>query len=213
VPDRQPSLTGARRGRTSQSGACPTRVIMHSVVQEKATAGGALSGGRRRVLLLNATFEPLTALPLRRAVVLLICEKAEVVHGDPGGLVVRSAASSVEVPSVIRLRTYVYVPYRARVPLTRAALMHRDNYRCVYCGARAETIDHVVPRSRGGLHTWENCVASCARCNHRKADRLLSELGWRLRAAPAAPRGQHWRLLTAIVDADPLWLPYLGEAA
>ena len=165
------------------------------------------------MLLLNATFEPLTALPLRRAVVLLVREKAELVHGDAAGSMVRSATSSLMTPSVIRLRSYVYVPYRARVPLTRAALMHRDRYRCAYCGARAETIDHVVPRSRGGAHIWENCVASCARCNHRKADRLLAELGWRLRTAPTAPRGPHWRLLATIVDADPQWLPYLGEAA
>lgn len=213
MPDRQPSLTGARRGRTSQSGACPTRLIMQTVVTDKTTSDGAPTWGRRRVLLLNATFEPLTALPLRRAVVLVVCGKAEVVHGDSAGLVLHSATSSVAVPSVIRLNTYVYVPYRARVPLTRAALMHRDHYRCAYCGSRAETIDHVVPRSRGGAHTWENCVASCARCNHRKADRLLSELGWRLWITPAAPRGPHWRLLATIVDADPLWLPYLGEAA
>jgi 5-methylcytosine-specific restriction endonuclease McrA len=186
-------------------------LIMQSapaVAPERPTAWG-----RRRVLLLNATYEPLTALPIRRAVVLVVCGKAEVVHGDPDGLVLHSAAASLELPSVIRLHTYVYVPYRARVPLTRAALMHRDRYRCAYCGSRAETIDHVLPRSRGGDHTWENCVASCARCNHRKADRLLSELGWRLRTNPTAPRGPQWRLFAAVVDADPLWLPYLGEAA
>lgn len=186
---------------------------MQSVVADKATACGTPAWGRRRVLLLNATFEPLTALPLRRAVVLVICGKAEVVHGDAAGLVLHSAATSVAVPSVIRLHSYVYVPYRARVPLTRAALMHRDRYRCAYCGGRAETIDHVVPRSRGGMHTWENCVASCAKCNHRKADRMLSELDWRLRTVPAAPRGPHWRLLATVVDADPQWLPYLSEAA
>jgi 5-methylcytosine-specific restriction endonuclease McrA len=169
--------------------------------------------GRRRVLLLNATFEPLTALPLRRAIVLLVCGKAEVVHGDTSGLVLHSASGAVEVPSVIRLRVFVRVPYRARVPLTRAALMHRDRFRCAYCGLRAETIDHVVPRSRGGTHTWENCVACCARCNHRKADKLLAELGWPLRTMPHAPRGRHWRLLAGLVDADPLWLPYLGESA
>ena len=174
---------------------------------------GLPSWGKRRVLLLNATFEPLTALPLRRAVVLVVCGKAEVVHGDPGGLMVHSAKSSVMVPSVIRLSNYVRVPYRARVPLTRAGLMHRDRFRCAYCGARAETVDHVVPRSRGGTHTWQNCVASSARCNHRKADRLLSELGWRLRVVPTAPRGPHWRLLAGLVEADPLWLPYLGEPA
>lgn len=169
--------------------------------------------GRRRVLLLNATYEPLTALPLRRAIVLLVCGKADVVHGDPTGLVLHSAAGSVEVPSVIRLRVYVRVPYRARVPLTRAALMHRDRFRCAYCAGKAETIDHVVPRSRGGTHTWENCVACCARCNHKKADKLLAELGWPLRTMPTTPRGRHWRLLAGLVDADPQWLPYLGETA
>ncbi|WP_285500793.1 HNH endonuclease [Actinokineospora sp. NBRC 105648] len=169
--------------------------------------------GRRRVLLLNTTFEPLTALSLRRAVVLVVCGKAEVVHGDPAGMVVHSATSSVVIPSVIRLSSYVRVPYRGRVPLTRAGLMHRDRYRCAYCGGRAETIDHVIPRSRGGQHTWQNCVACCAKCNHRKADKMLAELGWRLRVVPTAPRGPHWRLLAGVVDADPLWLPYLGEPA
>ena len=176
-------------------------------------AGPPPPWARRRVLLLNATFEPLTALPLRRAVVLLVRDKAEVVHGDAAGLVLHSATGAVEVPSVIRLRAFVRVPYRARVPLTRAALMHRDRFRCAYCVGRAETIDHVVPRSRGGQHTWENCVACCARCNHRKADKLLVELGWTLRTTPVAPRGRHWRLLAGLVDADPLWLPYLGEVA
>lgn len=171
------------------------------------------SWGRRRVLLLNATFEPLTALPLRRAVVLVVCGKAEVVHGDSAGLVLHSANRTVEVPSVIKLSNYVRVPYRARVPLTRAGLMYRDRYRCAYCAGRADTIDHVIPRSRGGPHSWQNCVASCAKCNHRKADRLLSELGWPLRTTPSAPRGPNWRLLAGVAEADPLWLPYLGEAA
>ncbi len=165
------------------------------------------------MLLLNATFEPLTALPLRRAVVLVVCGKAEVVHGDPAGLTLHAATVAVPVPSVIRLSNYVRVPYRAQVPLTRAGLMHRDRFRCAYCGGRAETIDHVVPRSRGGDHSWQNCVACCARCNHRKADRLLSELGWKLRTVPRAPHGQHWRLLAHSTEADPLWRQYLGAPA
>ena len=168
---------------------------------------------KRRVLLLNATFEPLTALPMRRAVVLLVCEKAVVVHDDDDGPVVRSADLALQVPSVIRLRNYVRVPYRARIPMTRAALMHRDRFRCAYCGSKAETIDHVVPRSRGGGHSWENCVACCASCNHRKADKMLSELGWTLRAALVPPKGPHWRLLASIKELDPTWLPYLGEGA
>lgn len=165
----------------------------------------------RRVLLLNVTYEPLTTVCLRRAVCLVLGEKAEVVHGDANGGVLRSASIALAAPSVIRLRRHVRVPYRSRVPLTRGALMRRDNYLCAYCGRRAETIDHVVPRSRGGAHAWENCVASCMRCNHSKADRLVEELGWKLRWAPAVPRGAHWRLIGAVREGDPQWALYLAE--
>ena len=162
-----------------------------------------------RALLLNASHEPLCVVPMRRAVVLVLKEKAEIVARN--GAELHSERVTVPVPSVIRLHHYVRVPYRNRVPLTRAALMRRDNYRCAYCGRRAETIDHVLPRSRGGLHAWENCVASCTICNHRKADRLLSELGWTLAAPPAVPRGAHWRLVGAQHDGDPQWAAYLRE--
>jgi len=211
VPDRHPTPIGAARGPASR-----TPLRSHAEPSDAGATGppsGSPPWGKRRVLLLNTTFEPLTALPLRRAVVLVVCGKAEVVHGDPAGIVLHSATDSVLVPSVIRLSSYVRVPYRARVPLTRAGLMHRDRHRCAYCGGRAETIDHVIPRSRGGEHTWQNCVACCVRCNHRKADKLLSELGWRLRVVPRAPRGTHWRLLAGVVETDPQWLPYLGEPA
>ncbi|MGV9668027.1 HNH endonuclease [Nocardia niigatensis] len=177
------------------------------------TAAPVPAWAKRRVLLLNATYEPLTALSARRAIVLLICDKADTVHDNPEGPVVHSAGTAVALPSVIRLRNYVRVPYRARVPMTRAALMHRDRYRCAYCGGKAETIDHVIPRSRGGAHSWENCVASCAPCNHRKADKLLSELGWVLHHPMVAPKGPHWRLLSASSELDPTWLQYLGEGA
>ena len=165
----------------------------------------------RRVLLLNVTYEPLTTVGLRRAVCLVLCGKAEVEHDDADGAILHAASVALATPSVIRLSRYVRVPYRNRVPLTRAALMRRDNYRCAYCGRRAETIDHVVPRSRGGQHAWENCVASCTICNHRKADRLLTELGWTLAVPPAVPRGAHWRLVGAQHDGDPQWAAYLRE--
>src|SRR6201986_2495778 len=141
----------------------------------------------RRVLLLNVTYEPLTTVGLRRAVCLVLGDKAEIVHDDATGRLLHAATVQVVTPSVIRLRRYVRIPQRNRVPLTRAALMRRDNYRCAYCGRHGETIDHVLPRSRGGQHTWENCVAACQMCNHRKADRLLSELGWTLPVVPAVP--------------------------
>lgn len=225
MPDRQPTPIGAAVGPAPGGSLCrePDQTIgrplsvgtvaRSSVSPEPVPLPRPPTWGRRRVLLLNATFEPLTALPLRRAVVLVVCGKADILHGDSGGLVLHSANQTVEVPSVIKLSTYVRVPYRARVPLTRAGLMYRDRYRCAYCGGRADTIDHVVPRSRGGAHSWQNCVASCAKCNHRKADRLLSELGWGLHTTPSAPRGPNWRLLAGIAEADPLWLPYLGEPA
>ncbi len=152
----------------------------------------------RRVLLLNVTYEPLTTVGLRRAVCLVLGGKAEVVHDDVQGAVLHAASVALATPSVIRLSRYVRVPYRNRVPLTRAALMRRDNYRCAYCGRRAETIDHVIPRSRGGAHAWE-------------ADRLLEELGWTLPVPPAVPRGAHWRLVGAQHDGDPQWAAYLRE--
>ena len=167
----------------------------------------------RRVLLLNVTYEPLTTVGLRRAVCLVIGDKAEIVHHDAGGDLLHSANVQLATPSVIRLRRYIRIPHRNRVPLTRAALMRRDNYRCAYCGRHAETIDHVLPRSRGGQHTWENCVAACQLCNHRKADRLLAEIGWTLPIAPVVPKGAHWRLIGAQFDGDPQWEPYLGTAA
>ena len=167
----------------------------------------------RRVLLLNVTYEPLTTVGLKRAVCLVLCEKAEIVHHDTGGQLLHSVTVELATPSVIRLRRYVRIPPRNRVPLTRAALMRRDNYKCAYCGRHAETIDHVLPRSRGGQHAWENCVASCTMCNHRKADRLLEELGWSLPVAPAVPRGAHWRLIGAQYDGDPQWETYLGATS
>jgi len=167
----------------------------------------------RRVLLLNVTYEPLTTVGLRRAVCLVLCEKAEIVHHDTRGGLLHSANVQIASPSVIRLRRYVRLPQRNRVPLTRAALMRRDNYRCAYCGRHAETIDHVIPRSRGGLHAWENTVAACQLCNHRKADRLLAELGWTLPVVPAVPKGAHWRLIGAEYDGDPQWEAYLGATS
>ena len=175
---------------------------------DTATPPVALSAAPR-VLLLNASYEALTALPARRAVVMLIGGKADVVHEHPREVLVRSVDTAVRVPSVIRLREYVRIPYHSQIPMTRSALMHRDSHRCGYCNAKATTIDHVIPRSRGGAHGWENCVASCAPCNHRKADKLLSELGWELRVPLVAPRGRTWRLVSQLREIGPHWDDYL----
>ena len=157
-------------------------------------------------LVLNATYEPLCVVSSRRAAVLVLTAKAVPVADGIG--VLHSERTTMAVPSVVRLSRYVRVPYRATVPLTRKAVFARDGGRCVYCSAPATSLDHVVPRSRGGPHTWDNVVSACGRCNHVKADRGISELGWRLKTVPTVPAGSAWRVVGAR-RVDPLWRPYL----
>jgi 5-methylcytosine-specific restriction endonuclease McrA len=157
-------------------------------------------------LVLNATYEPLCVVPMRRAVVLVLAEKAVVVERTDGTL--HSERQSVEIPSVVRLSHYVRVPYRKGVPLTRRAVLERDDHRCAYCPRRADTVDHVVPRSRGGQHVWTNVVAACCRCNHKKGSHLLCELGWTLPFRPGEPPATV-ALLVGWARRDPAWEPYL----
>ena len=160
--------------------------------------------------MLNATFEPLCVVPARRALVLLLCDKAELVHASSRQF--RSERASYPEPSVVRLAYFVKVPYQSRVALNRRAVFARDGHLCQYCGGTAENIDHVIPRSRGGTHTWDNVVAACRPCNARKEDRLLHETGLALRRAPTVPRERNW-ILTATGAVSPDWEPYLGSAA
>ena len=161
-------------------------------------------------LVLNATHEPLCVVPLRRALVLVLSAKAVAVELSED--VFHSEREVVPAPLVVRLTRYVRVPYRGVVPLTRRAVFARDGGRCVYCGAPATSIDHVVPRSRGGQHVWENVVSCCRRCNHTKADRAIAELGWRMHPPPSAPTGVAWRILGSW-RVHPCWRPYLESWA
>ncbi|MHA6616968.1 HNH endonuclease [Pseudonocardia sp. DLS-67] len=165
-----------------------------------------------RVLLLNATFEPLAVVTAKRAVVLMLTGKAECVE-ETLGAAFHSENLTIPAPSVMRLSRYVRVPYRHAVPMTRAGVLRRDGRRCAYCGKRADTIDHVVPRSKGGAHAWDNCVAACRTCNSRKADRLIEELGWTLAVAPRAPDRAAGGILVLAVEPLPSWEPWLGERA
>lgn len=164
----------------------------------------------RRSLLLNASREPLCIVTLHRAVSLVLSGKAVVLESD--GRCLHSAALTLPVPQVLCLTRYVHVPYRVSVPPTRRTVLQRDGFRCAYCAGQADTVDHVHPRSRGGGHEWTNVVAACARCNHHKADRLLSELGWQLLVTPTAPRGST-ALLAATVRPHPSWHQYLEAVA
>ena len=169
------------------------------------------------VLLLNATYEPMRVLPLRRALALVLAGKAEMVEAGDGE--VRSASESFPVPAVIRLLYFVKLPFTSKVPLNRRTLSVRDEHDCQVAGCRraGTTIDHVVPRSRGGGHTWENVVLMCRQHNRAKSDKLLSELGWKLKRQPRAPRGGGPYLVLVAASRTPAaaeaWAPYLPSAA
>ena len=177
---------------------------------EPPTPASVPSGSR--VLLLNASFEPLAVVTSKRAICLLLAGKAECLQEALEGTAFHSENLTLPAPSVLRLSRYVRVPYRRAVPMTRAGVLRRDGRRCAYCTKRADTIDHVVPRSRGGAHSWDNCVAACRGCNARKADRLIEELGWRLKAKPTAPARNGAGVLVLAVEPLPAWEPWLQAA-
>lgn len=179
------------------------RVATPPEPRRPADAGSTTSAA----LLLNASFEPLCVVSTRRAVVLVLSEKA--VPLEFGPCVLHSARCTITAPTVVLLSRYVRVPYRrGGGAVTRRAVLHRDHHRCAYCGSKADTVDHVVPRSRGGRHEWTNVVAACLRCNGRKADHLLSEIGWFLPFAPAPPDGLLARVV-GLGGVHPAWEPYL----
>src|SRR5438105_6868833 len=140
-----------------------------------------------RVLVLNATYEPINVCTVRRAVVLLLKEKAEVIEHSEWEL--RSVSRSIQRPVVIRLVTYVRIPRDThRRKITRRAVFARDGWACQYCGSRSNlTVDHVIPRSKGGASVWENIVASCAPCNRRKGDQLPRQANMHPRRRPRTP--------------------------
>jgi 5-methylcytosine-specific restriction endonuclease McrA len=178
-----------------------------------ATDGsGRWSGGR--VLVLNATFEPINVCTVRRATVLLLKEKAEVL--EIGVKDLHWANGSLPRPVVIRLITYVRVPRDpSRRKITRRAVFARDGWECQYCGARTSlTVDHVIPRSKGGGSGWDNIVASCAPCNRRKGDRLPHQVGMHPRSKPRTPSA-HVFIQLASPTIPATWRQYLplSEAA
>ena len=142
----------------------------------------------QQVLVLNASYEPLNVCSVRRAHVLVYKGKAEVVESLERPL--RSASGSFVWPHVIRLLSYVRVPRAITRRISRRVLFARDGWRCVYCGASSGrlTLDHVIPRSRGGESVWENVVTACSPCNLKKGDRLLEESGLILHRQPRPPQ-------------------------
>ncbi|MBI3537687.1 MAG: HNH endonuclease [Chloroflexi bacterium] len=142
------------------------------------------------VLVLNATYEPLNIVSVKRAIVLLLKDKAEIVEAAQQKI--RAERIAIDMPLVIRLVVFVPVPRRLPLPLSRRTVLARDIFTCQYCGRRPIkqelTIDHVTPRSRGGTTTWENVVTACAPCNRRKGDRSPEEANMALLSKPTRPR-------------------------
>jgi 5-methylcytosine-specific restriction endonuclease McrA len=155
------------------------------------------------VLVLNQNYEPLNVCNIKRALVLIIGGKAEILE-EEAAREVRTPSHIYSMPSVIRLHSLVKRP-RPVVKLTRREIFLRDNYTCQYCGVQTRdlTIDHVVPKSRGGTHTWENLVSACRACNHRKGGRLMSETRMTLRRAPFQPRAGRYYSIQRRLERSP----------
>jgi 5-methylcytosine-specific restriction endonuclease McrA len=160
-----------------------------------------------RALVLNASLEPLSVVPVERALVLVLRDRADVLATN--GAMWRSETISMPSPSVVRLRRYVRVPYERRIPVNRRTVFQRDGHQCQYCGRQAENLDHVIPRSQGGEHSWLNIVAACRRCNTKKGGRTPAQAGLTLSHTPRTPRPDTW--VTAAVGGavDPGWEPYV----
>jgi 5-methylcytosine-specific restriction endonuclease McrA len=162
------------------------------------------------VLVLNQDYEPLNVTNLPRAFRLVFGEKAEVLEYDHQ--MIRTPRTEYRAPSVIRLQHRIRRP-RPRVKLTRREVFSRDRHTCQYCGRTAHdlTLDHVIPRHRGGAHTWENLVAACKSCNHRKGSKTLDEAHLRLIRIPFEPRSDLYSLFTPYLsdERNENWRSYL----
>jgi 5-methylcytosine-specific restriction endonuclease McrA len=158
---------------------------------------------------LNATYEPINVCTVRRAVVLLLKDKAEIIEHAAWEL--HSASTAISRPIVIRLVTYVRIPRDAhRRKITRRAVFARDDWTCQYCGSRSNlTVDHVVPRSKGGASSWDNIVASCAPCNRRKGNSLPRQVGMKLSKQPRTP-SPHVFIQVASPTIPAAWQQYLA---
>jgi 5-methylcytosine-specific restriction endonuclease McrA len=161
----------------------------------------------RSVLILNGHYEPLTVCQARRALVLVLLGRAEMVQASDH--VVRSPVAAFPVPSIIRVLRAVR-PHRRAVALTKKNVLKRDGHRCQYCGAThgKMTTDHVVPRSRGGAESWRNLVCACAACNRRKGNRTPQQAGMQLLRPPSVPRGLGAVALLGALP-DPCWGDFL----
>jgi 5-methylcytosine-specific restriction endonuclease McrA len=162
------------------------------------------------VLVLNQNYEPLNICNEKRALVLINRGKAEILEHGSG--VLRSPSQVFQRPSVIRLIYMIKRP-RPKARLCRKEVFFRDNHTCQYCGARGKdlTIDHIIPRHRGGRHTWDNLVSACRSCNHRKGGKLLEDARMKLMRMPFQPRVTTYYILHQYLQAHNEWQKFIPE--
>lgn len=162
----------------------------------------------KKVLVLNQNYEPMSICPVRKAINLLYLGKAELIAAKEGQYI-RSVSYAIPFPTVVRLAYYIHMPYR-RIILTRKNILKRDNHRCQYCGRTGVplTVDHVIPKSKGGEDTWENLVCACVQCNNRKGDRTPEEAGMKLLRKPMRPNPILF-IKNFVGEIDESWKPYL----
>ena len=160
------------------------------------------------VLVLNASFEPLNVCTTRRAICLVLTGKADLVLNGRGEI--RTVSRSFPRPSIIRLERMIKRP-RVRVRLTKREVLRRDEYTCQYCGKHSPhlTIDHVFPRRLGGEHTWQNLVAACPNCNHRKGGRTIEQAHMRLLRKPNEPPASALYRFAHHINNNRDWLPFV----
>ena len=161
------------------------------------------------VLVLNANFEPINVCSTRRAIGLILAEKAAMVVNGRGHI--HTINQLLPRPSVIRLEHMIHRP-RPRVKLTRREVFRRDNYTCQYCGRHVSplTVDHILPKRLGGKHIWTNVVAACPGCNHRKGGRRLEEVNMYLLHEPKEPTASADYLYGRHLDENGEWEPYIS---
>lgn len=161
----------------------------------------------RRVLVLNQDYNPISICTIQRAFLLVYFQKAELISTS-NGFMLRTVNTAYPMPSVIKLRNYVHIPYKS-VVLTRQNVFKRDGFECQYCGTKNDlTLDHVIPKARGGKSTWKNLITACRPCNTRKGDYTPEEIGYDLKKVPYKP--SYILFLRDISGyAHDEWIPYL----
>ena len=163
-----------------------------------------------RTLILNSTFQPLSIASAKRSIALLLNKKINVIKESK--IQIRSENKILYIPKVALLTYYVKAPYARRVALNRSNIFIRDFNTCQYCGKKAESIDHIIPKSKGGKHEWSNVVACCKKCNLIKADKLLNQTILKLNNFPVKPEGNFWIKTIIGSNPEPEWREYLISA-